>query len=68
MLRGNCDAHVYVVRHQVSLNDLTLLLPSQRMENRTQLSTDLAEDGLPPSFGHEHDVVLLLVCQVVRFY
>ena len=52
------DAHVHVVWHQVSLYDLTLLLPSQRVENRTQLSTDLAKDGLSPSFGHEHDVVL----------
>jgi hypothetical protein len=58
VLGWNGDAHVHVVWHQVSLNDLALLLPSQRVENRTQLSTDLAKDGLPPSLGHKHDVVL----------
>jgi hypothetical protein len=47
-----------MVWHQMSLNNLALLLPSQRVENRTQLSADLAEDDLPPSFGHEHNVVL----------
>jgi len=34
----------------VALDDLTLLLPSQRVEDCTQVSTRLAEDGFPPSF------------------
>jgi hypothetical protein len=29
-------------------------LPSQRVENRTQLLTGLAEDGFSPSLGHEY--------------
>src|ERR1700681_275813 len=32
VLRGNCDAHVYMVRHEVPFNNLTLLLPSQGVE------------------------------------
>ena len=55
---GNCDAHVHVVRHQVTFDDLALLLFGQRVEDRTQLSTGLAEDGFPASFGHEYHMVL----------
>jgi hypothetical protein len=33
-------------------------LPSQRVEDRTQLPTRLAEDRFPASFGYEHNVVL----------
>src|SRR5260370_38712376 len=58
MLRGNRDTHVHMVRHKVTLNDLTLLLPSQRVEDCTQLSTCLAEDDFPSSLGHEHNMVL----------
>jgi hypothetical protein len=39
MFGGNRDAHVHMVRHKVTFNDLTLLLPSQRVEDCTQLST-----------------------------
>ena len=56
VLGWNCDAHVHVVRHQVTLDDLALLLLGQRVEDRTQLPTRLAEDGFPASFGHEHHV------------
>jgi hypothetical protein len=56
--RGNGDAHVHVIRHQVSLNDLALLLPSQRMKDRAQLTTRLAEGGFSSPFGHEYDMVL----------
>ena len=58
VLRWNRDAHVNMVWHQVPLNDLALLLFSQRMENCAQLPTRLAEYHFPPSFGHEHNVVL----------
>ncbi len=54
----NRDAHVHMVRHQMSLHDLAFLLPRQRMENRTQLPARLPENGFPPPFGHEHYVVL----------
>ena len=43
---------------RVTFDDLALLLPGQRVEDRTQLPTRLAEDGLPASFGHEHHMVL----------
>ena len=58
VLGWNRDAHVHMVRHQVTLDNLALLLPSQRGENRTQLLTSLAEDGFPPSLGYEYYVVL----------
>jgi len=45
---------MHVVRHQVTLDNLALLLPSQRVNNRTQLLTSLPEDGFSPSFGHEY--------------
>src|ERR1700674_365987 len=58
VLRWNRDAHVNMVWHQVSLNDLALLLFGQGVEDCAQLPTRLAKDGLPSSFGHEHNVVL----------
>ena len=58
MLRRNRDAHMYVVRHQVSLHDLALLLFRQRVENRAQLSADISKDHFPPPLGHEDNVVL----------
>jgi len=42
----------------VPLDDLTLLLPSQRVEDCTQLATGLAEDGLPSSLGYENNGIL----------
>jgi hypothetical protein len=58
ILGGNRDTHVHVVRHEVSLQNLALLLPGQCMEDRTQLPAGVAEDGLPPLLGHEHYVIL----------
>ena len=58
VLRGDRDAHVHMVRHQVSFDNLALLLPSQRVEDRTQFPTCLAEDRFSPSFGYEHNMVL----------
>ena len=57
-----------MVRHQVALDDLALLLLGQRVEDRTRLPTRLAEIGFPSSFGHEHQVILSVVSQLVRFY
>jgi hypothetical protein len=42
----------------MAFDDLALLLPSQCVEDRTQLPPPLAEDGFPASFGDEHNVVL----------
>jgi hypothetical protein len=39
-------------------NDLALLLPSQRVKNRAQLPPRMAENGFPPPFGHEYNVIL----------
>ena len=49
---------MHVVRHQVTLDYLALPLPGQRVENRTQLLTSLAEDRFPPSFRHEYNVTV----------
>ena len=57
MFGGNRDTHVHMVRHQMAFNDLALLLPSQRVEDCTQLPTRLAEDGFAASLGYEHNVV-----------
>jgi hypothetical protein len=58
VLGRNSNAHVHMVRHEMPFQNLALLLPSQRMKDRTQLPADLAKDGLPPPLGHEYDVVL----------
>ena len=58
VLRGNCDAHVYMVRHEVPFNNLTLLLPSQGVENLSQMTARLAEDRFPPPLGNKHNMVL----------
>ncbi len=58
VLGGNRDAHMHMVRHQVSFDNLTLLLPGQRMENRSQMLTRLPENYFAPSLGHENDMVL----------
>ena len=55
---GNGDAHMHMVRHQMTLDNLAFLLPGQRVEDRTQLPARLAENGLPTPFGHENYVIL----------
>src|SRR5215813_14666789 len=47
VLGWNRNTHVHMVRHPVPLDDLALLLPSQRMKDRTQLPTRLAENQFP---------------------
>ena len=46
VLGWNRNAHVHMVRHQVTLNDLAFFLPGERVEDCAQLPTRLAEDGL----------------------
>ena len=55
---GNGDAHRHMVRHQMSLDNLAFLLPSQRVEDRTQLPARLPENAFQTPFGHEDHVVL----------
>src|SRR6266513_22223 len=43
ILRRNRDAHVHMVRQQVSLNDLALLLPRQCVKYFSQLASCLAK-------------------------
>ena len=50
--------HMHVVGHQVPLHDLAFLLFRQCMENRSQLTANVPEDGFPPPFGHEDNMVL----------
>ena len=47
-----------MIRHQMPFDNLALLLPGQRMENRAQMLTRLPENYFAPSLGHENDVVL----------
>src|SRR5438132_10093671 len=55
VLGGNGDAHVHMVRHQMPFENLAFLLPRQPMENLSQMSACLTEDGFPPPFGHEYN-------------
>ena len=57
MLRGNRDTHMHVVRQQMPFENLALLLPGQRMEDFSQMTTNLPEKHLSPSLGHEHHMV-----------
>ncbi len=47
----NRDTYVYMVWHQVSLRNLTLLLLRQRVEDRAQLAPDVAEDRFRRRLG-----------------
>src|SRR5258707_1550801 len=58
VLGGNRDTHVHMVRHQMPFDNLALLLPGQRMENRSQMLTRLPENYFAPSLGHDNDMVL----------
>ena len=58
LLGRNRDAHMHMGWHQVSFQNLTLLLLRQRVEDRAQLTPDGAEDRLSSSFRHEHYVIL----------
>src|SRR2546423_10954623 len=58
VLGRNRNTHVHMVWHQVSFQNLTLLLLRQRVEDRAQLAPDGAEDRFPSPFGHEHYVIL----------
>jgi hypothetical protein len=49
---------MHMIRHQMALDNLTLLLPGQRVEDRTQLPACLPENGLSAPFGHKNYVVL----------
>jgi hypothetical protein len=42
----------------MALDDLTFLLPGQRVEDHTQLPTRLLENGFPTPLGHKNYVVL----------
>src|SRR5437667_4550455 len=42
---------MHMVRHQVSFDNLTFLLPGQRMENRSQMTARLPEYYFAPSLG-----------------
>jgi len=48
---------IHMVWHQVPLNDWTLFLLGQRMENRPELLADRAEDGFPRPLRDEHDLI-----------
>jgi hypothetical protein len=47
-----------MVRHQMPFDNLALLLPSQRMENLSQMTARLPEYHFAPSLGYKHNMVL----------
>ena len=58
VLGRNGDAHVHVVWHQMPFENWAFLLPRQTMENWPQLTAGLPKDHFPPTFRHEHHVIL----------
>jgi hypothetical protein len=58
VLGRNRNTHVNMVWHQMTLNDLALLLSSQSMEDRSQVFSSLAKDYFPSALGHEYHVIL----------
>jgi hypothetical protein len=57
VLGGNRDAHMHVIRHQMTIENLALFLPGQRVEDFSQMPARLSEQHLAPSLGNEHDMV-----------
>ena len=49
---------MHVIWHQVAFKNVALFLPGQRVEDRTQVPTRLAENRFPASLGYEDHVVL----------
>jgi hypothetical protein len=45
------QTHMHMIRHDMTLNNLTLLLAGQGMEDRSQLPPNLAIQLAPPSLG-----------------
>ena len=54
VLRGNRNTHVHMVWPQMSLDNLTFLLPGQGMENLPQLLADFPKQHLAPSLRASH--------------
>ena len=59
-LGGNCDTHMHVVRHQMSIQNLALFLPGQGVKDFSQVPTRFSEKHLAPSLGNEHNMVFAL--------
>src|SRR5215831_7063829 len=57
---GNGDTHMNMIRHDMPLDDLTLFLARQRMEDRPQLPTNLSIQLATASLGDKHDVILAI--------
>jgi len=54
VLGGNRDTHMHVIRHPMAIQNLALFLPSQRVEDFSQVSARLSEQHLAPSLGARH--------------
>ena len=63
----NGDTHMYMVRHQMSFQNLAFLLSRQCMENRSQLPSRLSEDRLPSALGHEYHMILAVPFDLATF-
>ena len=57
VLGENRDTDMHMVRHQMPFDNLAFLLPGQRMENLSQMTTRLPEYYFAPSLGHEHNIL-----------
>jgi len=59
MLGRNRDAHMDVVRHQMSIQNLAFFLPGPSVENLSQVSPRLSKEYFATSLGNEHHMVNL---------
>jgi hypothetical protein len=57
VLGGNRDTHMHVIRHQMTIENLALFLPGQRMKDFSQVSACFPEQHLAPPLGNEHHMV-----------
>jgi len=51
---------MHVIGHQVSIQNLTLPLQDQRVEDFSRMSARLPEQHLAPSLGDEHHMVFAI--------
>src|SRR3989442_15144109 len=64
MLGRNGNAHMNVIGHDMTFNDLAFLLACQFAEDRSEFGTHVPKQFLAASLGHKHHVVLAIPLRV----
>ena len=58
------DAHMHVIRHQMTFNDLAFFLPGQFVQDRAKLLANFPIERLAAIFGDENDVIFAIPLRV----